>query len=201
MSCLLLYSCILVLPSQSLHSASNLLASSSSISIAPVTSSSSVSSTLGINPVPFVWTAIECLCWVFPPFVSLFTTRNAVEYRIIPYPDGIPLHARIFKPIQGTTRLQELHHLITHCYALVLQYRCIRDQNWFGRLGYDKSMELEKTSKQELSSLSSIRSITPPNEQGEKNPSEICRIKLINVVHSTILAIKKQDMDSFFFFF
>jgi hypothetical protein len=83
----------------------------------------------------------------------------------------------------------------------VLQYRCIRDQNWFGRLGYDKSMELEKTSKQELSSLSSIRSITPPNEQGEKNPSEICRIKLINVVHSTILAIKKQDMDSFFFFF
>jgi hypothetical protein len=61
-------------------------------------------------------------------------------------------------------------------------------------------MELEKTSKQELSSLSSLRSITPPNEQGEKNPSEICRIKLINVVHSTILAIKKQDMDSFFFF-
>jgi hypothetical protein len=64
-------------------------------------------------------------------------------------------------------------------------------------------MELEKTSKQELSSLSSLRSITPPNERRKKKkkPSEICRIKLINVVHSTILATKKQDMDFFFSFF
>ena len=31
-----------------------------------------------------------------------------------------------------------------------------------------ESRELDKTSKQELSSLSSLRSITPPNEQGKK---------------------------------
>lgn len=145
MSCLLLYSCILV-PTISISALCNLLASSS-ISIAPL----NIIILSFFNPWHQSRSFFVNSHWVFvlgppPPPLRFFVYDKECGWICIaiPYPDGIPLHARIFKPIQGTTRQQELHHLITHCYASVLQYRCILNQNWLGGWGMIKVWNLRK---------------------------------------------------------